>query len=199
MVVDKRNRMGRIFGDQRLLEQLAQIVILALLGCDMEVLMQGHIEKIEGELGRFQILLDRAVFVLPIFTDHVKIIAMLRADRLHEILHELIIDVFDGIQAEAVDTGFFDVPIGPFFDFLNDCRVAVVDVRIHQVIVITVLAVYTFIFRPAFFEAFDHVDSFFAILVVEVRPGEMFPRPFEIRIFVATARKSEFRPTFDFV
>lgn len=36
----------------------------------------------------------------------------------------------------------------------------------------------------------DHVDGFFAVLVIEVRSGEMLPGPFEIGIFVAAARES---------
>ncbi len=199
MVVDESDRMGRILGDQRLIEKIAQIVILALLGSKVEILMQRHVEQIEGEIGRFQIFLDGAVFIFPIFADDIEVVAVLGTDRFDEIPHELVVDVLDGIQAEAVDASLLDVPVRPLFDFFDDSRVAVIDVRIHQVIVIAVFAVDALVFRPTFVEAFDHVDGFFAGFVIEVRAGEMFPGPFEVGIFVTAAGESEFRPAFDFV
>ncbi|MNM74530.1 hypothetical protein D3C81_862930 [compost metagenome] len=47
--------------------------------------------------------------------------------------------MFNGIKSVSIQTHFVNVPYAPFFNFIYNCRIIIVKVGTHQVVIVTVL------------------------------------------------------------
>ena len=115
--------------------------------------------------------------------------ACVAAHFLKETLGERIVDVLDGVHAEAVESERVEGPPAPVEQFVGNLGIVDVDIVAHQVIVVAVLLVDTL--APAFARADDAEDALVAGKVVVVDACEMLPVPFERRILVAAALELE--------
>jgi len=81
--------------------------------------------------------------------------------------------MFDGIETNAFDVELFSKPYSPILDIIFDFRVIVVEVGIHEVVVVAFFFIYRL--RPVLPIPLDPVDGCLVVRCIVVRTGEMIP------------------------
>ena len=81
--------------------------------------------------------------------------------------------MFNGIESKTPEVDLFSQPHSPVLDVVFDFRMIVVQVSIHEVVIIALLFIYRL--RPVLSIPLDSVNGCLVIRCIEIRTGEMIP------------------------
>ena len=123
--------------------------------------MEGHIDQVIQVVNAFQVLIVGFGVPIPKFTKDVEIFTIFFGDIVDEILHKEGVNVFDGIQTEALNPCRFDKPFSPLVEIFYNLGMFEIDIGVHEVIVVSVFLVNQISMGPTFVVPLDLVDPTF--------------------------------------
>lgn len=144
----------------------------------MEVEVEGGVEELDVALGGMDVLEEGIFFGAPVFADDEEVVLFFE-DVADPFVHELWADVFNGVEAEAIDVGGIEVPFAPVFEFVSDGGVAGFDVGEHEEVVVAEFF-FDEVFPSVAVFILDGVDGFFFFIFCPVNAAEAVPVPDEV-------------------
>ena len=187
VIIHKGNRLGRSAAHQRILKELAQVVLAISPGYLMEMLVQGHIEEAHGIVDRVQVTGERRCVVVPIFAHGEHFPPRVRPDGWQPIPVKGCGDMLHCVQAKPVTSGGVRVPGAPQAQFRAHQRIVHVHVRTHEVIEVAFFPVHI----PGPVLAFHAVQPLGMGQLIPVHTGKAPVIPLECRILSFPAREGK--------
>ena len=134
MVIDKGHGIHGPLPCQCMVENGAQIVILARLGGIEDVVVQRHVKECHLVVHRIQIVQQAFDFTAPVFADSGQCNLLLFTEIVQQLPVKRKADVFDGVQPQAVDARLIQIPFEPALGFLHDGGIGHIHIHPHQIV-----------------------------------------------------------------
>ncbi|MNM82342.1 hypothetical protein D3C81_943700 [compost metagenome] len=166
------------------------------MGSFIQLVMEGDIEQVDLIIDRIQEFLTGLQFILPELPDDIEVFSALLLHSRCELTDKVMVNMLDRIKPITAALQRIHEPLPPFQHLLTYIRMAVIDVREHQIVIVAEFVIY--VLGPLLVLGMNTEDAGTAFLIVIIRSVEMLPVPFEGGVVISTAREGEFGPALNF-